>query len=307
MTVARARLEVVLGMTLILAGIVSAAMYRWVFVDPTSQSDWEDAAAWIAERADSNDAVRLEPHWHGPGLVALEPVGPLIDRTRAPLAEDLYDREEIFVAAQHDRVQNALDALPFAAEVVEQASFSTVTATRVAVPELGINWELYQNLEHARVSRVKGDSVTQCDKWDKRQRRWDCVPRNKWLYVGAVMREMGDEPRRCVWAHPLRPGGTLRIEFEPAPAQTVRIRAGFDLYASRHDANGEVLLQAFVANKLVQEKYFKHDDATYDAIDLNVADFGDGAPIRLEIDLVEGTIRDRFFCLNAWAIDPSTP
>ena len=292
--------ETIFAVLLVVAGALSLALQRWVFVDPTAQSDWADAASWVEARIDERDVFRIEPWWYERALTHFVAVGARADRIRTPLLEDLYRYEDVFVVAQADRLDRALAALPFAAEPVETHDFGTVRTARVPVPTDAFRWELLEHLGDATVTRVRGAHVERCDRWNPRERRWDCGPQARWLYVGEELREVGDDPRRCVWAHPLDHGRTLRIASTVPPADTIRVRGSFDLRAARLPRDGAVLMQVFVNDTLAHERHVEHDDHSWTPFDIDVSEIEGPVELRVEIDL-KGSIKDRYFCVNAWA------
>lgn len=295
-------LEVALALLLVAAGATSLALYQWVFVDPTDAADWESAAGWVQQRIGPDDVFRIHPHWYEAGYTHFTDVGDQTQRIRRPVLEDLYDHETVFVVSQADRADEALALLPFEAKQdVERERFGTVEAIAVPVPRDTFHWELLDELDEAKVSRVRGAKTLQvCDRWNASKRRWDCSPPNRWLYVGRALREVGDDPRECVWAHPLDRGRTLRIETTVPPSDTIRVRDSFDLRAARYPRTGSVLLQVFVDDELAVEDHVGPKDYDWEPHDIDVSDHEGPVDLRIEIDL-KGSVKERFFCLNAWA------
>ncbi len=294
-------LEVILAIVLVAAGLTSLGLYRWVFVDPTDEADWAAAADWVKTRIEPDDVFRVHPHWYDAAYTHLTEVGDQTQRIRRPILEDLYDHRAVFIISQADRTDEALALMPFDAEPSDRASFGTVEAIRVPIPRETFHWELLKKLDEAKVSRIRGGKTLQvCDDWDAREWRWDCKPRNRWLYVGRALREVGDDPRECVWAHPLDKGRTLRIETTVPPAETIRVRDSFDLRGARYPRTASVLLQVYLNNELVVEDHVGPKDYDWEAHDIDVSDHDGPVDLRLEIDL-KGSIKERFFCVNAWA------
>lgn len=294
------RLEVGLAAVMIAAGATSIALNQWVFVDPTQPSDWANAAAWVIANAHDDDVVRIEPFWYETGLTYLQPVGDRVQRIRNPLMEDLYTANGVVIVSQADRLDAAIESLPFQPTELDVQRFGTVSAVRVPVPPAPFSWELYDHLDEAAVSRVQGDQSEACTRWDPKRHRWDCAKVNRWTYVGQEEREVGDDPRRCVWAHPLDRGRTLRIEIDVPPASTIRVRDSFDLRAARLGGDA-VLVQVFVNDRLELEDRVAGNDHDWQAHDIDVRGIDGPLRLRIEVDLL-GSIKNRFLCLNAWAI-----
>lgn len=292
------RLEVALAVVLITAGAASLLLYRFVFVDPADSNDWEQASAWVVANAGPDDVVRIEPHWFDAGLIPLGEVGDRVQRIRAPIVEDMHGHKTVWVVSDSTRVDRAREALPWV-NAFEEKAFGTATVLRADLPPDGIVWELRNALGSAKVYRVRGDDVESCDRFDATKKRWDCRKRDRWKYVGEAHREVGDEPRACVWAHPLDKGRTLRIEATVPPADRIRIRDSFDLRAARLQG-APVLMQVWVDDRLELEDRVAGDDDDWQAHDIDVSDRAGPVELRIEIDLL-GSIKNRFFCINAWA------
>ena len=289
------------AVVLLLSGIASVALQKWAFRDPTIAADWARAAEWVVAEMGEDDVFRIEPWWYERALTHFVGVGNQADRIREPLLEDLYRYDEVFVVSQADRLDKALRTLPFDARPTATRDFGTVLVARVSVPRDAFGWELLRELQTASVSRVKGAQIEPCTKWNSHLRRWDCGKQARWLYVGRALREVGDDPRECVWAHPLDKGRTLRIEAVTPKSRAIRVRGSFDLRAARLPRTGEVLMQVFVDDELKYERHVTHDDHAYAAHDIDVSQLPGPAKLRIEVDL-KGSIKDRFFCLNAWSI-----
>lgn len=293
------KLELLLASALILSSAASLALQRFAFVDPTDSSDWEDASAYVLANLGEGDVVRVEPWWYERALTHLTDVGDQVDRTRDPWIEDLYAVDRVFIMAQADRLHRALDSLPFAHEPPTSQIFGTTSVAIVDVPDDLVSWELLRELDEVDVTRVGPDGAEQCDRWNERLRRWDCGRQARWLYVGEALREVGDDPRKTIWAHPLDGGRTLRLEATVPPAMTLRVRGSFDLRAARLPRTGEVTMQVFVNDRLVHHRLVTHDDHSYAPVDVDLSGHETPVRLRIEIDL-RGSIKDRYFFVNAW-------
>lgn len=295
------RLEIALAAVLVAAGVASLAAQRWLFVDPTTPTDWADAAAWTMERLGEGDRVLVAPSWRDDALLPLKPVGAQVLRMHAPHAEDLYQFDNLLLIAERDRFEEVVARLPIIANVAERLELATVTAARLELEDDVFTWELYDELADLSVTRVRGDEVEVCERWDARRQRWDCGRVDRWIYVGQAYRELDDEPRRCVWAHPLDGGRTLRLQTRVPAARTLRIRDSFDLRGSRLATGADVRLRAYVDEQLVVDHHVPGNDQRWTAHDIDISGATDGVDLQIDIDLF-GAVRDRFFCINAWTM-----
>ncbi len=296
------RIEVGLAVLLVGAGLLSLALQRWVFVDPTNERDWAAAAEYVLPELGDDDVFRIEPWWQEAALTHFTSAGSQAERTRTPLVEDLYPYDTIWIVAENSRLDEGIAAIPkeLRGSVGDTKRFGSVSVAPVEVVENVVEWEMLENLDEVEVSRIKGDAVEKCGNWSVSSPRWDCGSRQRWLYVGEALHEVGDEPRRTIWAHPLDGGRTLRLETEVPGGDLLRVRASFDLRAARLPRTGEVMLRVWVGDELVEQRLIEHDDHSYAPVDVDISDHQPPVPLRIEIEL-RGSIKDRFFFVNAWS------
>jgi hypothetical protein len=290
---------------LVCAGLVSLALQVFVFRSKVAEEDWRRAAAYVVEALEATDVVRVHPWWNEDPLPHLTAVGNQLHRHRLPLVEDLQNIERIFIIAEAARLSQAFEHLPFDVEPSQIAAFGTVSVALVDVPAWAqFELRLSDVLDTARVSRRRGDESEPCKTWDGRARQWHCGRRDQTFYVGEALLELDDDPRRCIWAHPVE-GRVLRIEFDDVELEEVlRIRAGLDLRATRFEQTAPVDYRVFLDDELVVSRTVSpHDDSWY-AHDLDVssrASRPDG-PARVALEVETSNVRHRRFCFNGWTM-----
>ena len=109
--------------------------------------------------------------------------------------------------------------------------FGRVTLTTFDLHEpTATRFDLWRDLHRVEVlARYADGGEHACGRWDRD--RWVCPRDGQWSYVGRQVLDIGDDPRACVWLHPLAKGGRLRVVLPPAlpgiePAELV---GGFGL------------------------------------------------------------------------------
>jgi len=288
------------ALLLVLAGIASISAYLFVFRDPTDDADWKRAADWIEHDFGENDAFRVHPYWNDGPLVHFRNIGDRRLPQRTPLYEDLYTYDRVWIATPRGRRDEALKMLGLGDRPSRERDFDTVTAMAVDVHGPPIVWEAYDHVKEAKVWHVRKGKAENCSRWNSRKHRLDCTPADRWFWVGQTMQEVGDEPRRCVWAQPIEKGGFVRVEFPRVPAgKTLRIRAGFSLRAARSGRGKDIALRIFVNGRERTDRRIAHDDQRYPAYDVDVSDHDGPNDLELEVESL-ASARDRYFCVNAW-------
>jgi hypothetical protein len=129
---------------------------------------------------------------------------------------------EVLTTGVDHRVRRSLSELGTMTELPGSAS---VRASRVALahPRAAV-LDLWRDLARVRVlARFAGSTeAVACGPWNGQS--WPCPRHPEWSYVGREVHALGNVPRPCVWAHPLPPGGVLRLELPalPAPSEGAR-------------------------------------------------------------------------------------
>lgn len=288
---------------LVLGGLLSIILQLFVFPGNTRQADWERAAEHVVEALEERDVVRVHPTWNEDGLPYLTRVGNQLHRHHWPLVEDIQHIERIWIISETGRVKEALERLPFTPEAVETLTFETITLLRVDVPAWArLPASLHDQLATARVTRRAGNAVEDCRIWEAGQRRWYCARRDQTFYVGSVLAELDDDPRRCIWAHPVK-DQVLRVEFNDVPlGDVLRIRAGLDLRGTRFERTGPVDYRVFIDEELVTERRISPHDASWHPQEFDTT-LHNRASAQIALEVEAEDIRQRRFCFNGWVLD----
>ncbi|MFU8806186.1 MAG: hypothetical protein ACNA8W_20410, partial [Bradymonadaceae bacterium] len=138
--------------------------------------------------------------------------------------------------------------------------------------------------------------------WDGRREQWHCGRRDNTLYVGSALLEIDDDPRRCIWAHPVS-GQVLRVEFPDVPLDhTLRLRGAIDLRGTRYHSTDPVDYRIFIDDELIVERTIDAHDSTWYPHDLDTSSrIGELASVAVEVEAKN--VRRRHFCFNGWVLD----
>lgn len=296
---------------LLLAGGLSVATQVIVPANAPSDDAWERAANVVVESARPEDAIRIEPTWSESVMVHLGPVGNLLHRHHDPQIEDFQRIERVWVIAEADRAEDGAARLPPGSERVSTERLGEVRVDLYALAsETQLGPSLLTRLPEAQVEHVSadGERATRCRRWDARRQRWNCPGGH---YVGSELLEVGDDPRRCAWAHALKDGEVLRVSFpadvlrrdDDAGARWLRLRAGVDLRGARHERAQALTYRVLIGEEEVLSQTLEKFDASWMAHTLDLQRLSGEKELRLEIRADDPEAHGRRFCFNGWVVD----
>ena len=167
----------------------------------------------------------------------LRPVNP-----RFPLHEDLDIRARVWVFAlfgAEREVGASLEAAGFIEAFAHNADGIAIRRYE-RTPRARVAYDFVAALPRAKVAHDQGGGrEAPCDRWERLNHqggpggRWVCRRDGEWFYVGEEWHRMGDQRRRCLWAHPPNQG-RLVVRFADVPLRGVlTVRGGHTLNASR--------------------------------------------------------------------------
>lgn len=277
---------------LITCAVASFAGHAHFFRDPTTPQDWKAAAQFVSDKLPDQTTIRVEPHWSDAPLVHLTKHRNRIDRRSRLIPEDRFGEKGAWVIAETDRVDDAAKNAGPDVTVANVTAFGSVSVVELNYPS-HYTWNARQNLDKAVVRRVQGNKVETCSTWDENDRRWDCGRRDKWTYVRDMVKEVGDEPRSCIFMHPI-PGKTVQAVFDVPSGKNLRVRAGIDLRAAR-SARGTDVTFRVVADDKTHTQIIPHDSQEWFALDVPL-----NGPQKVAFEVETPKVHDRFFCFDAW-------
>jgi hypothetical protein len=222
------------------------------------EQELELAATAVRESFRAGDLIVVEPH------TLVRPRQRLGD---LPLVEPVKLAPDDLLGVQrvHLLETGAIGSDRSSRRVLESIGKMTAEelygGVRVSTFELAgrpLIFDLRAEVERARVTaRYPDGQELPCDRYS--DGRWACPRDSAWSWVGRAGRAIDDQPRECVWMHPLHAGGVLRIELPRLPldedAELVA-HFGFTLDASnRAAAPVRVALRAGDDTSLAEETF----------------------------------------------------
>lgn len=290
---------------LLLVGLASIATQYFHHRLTPKIADWQRAAQAAVELAMPEDAIRVHPSWTEEPLPHLLPVGNLLHRQHHPILEDFTGLDRVLILAEARRTQEALDRLPFRADMVETQDFGTVSLLVVPVPkEFQIPSDLAGALSQAKVFIESGEGIriTRCTQRGG-SASFRCPSQTKSGTVQATFLEIEHDGRRCIQAFPPAAQGTLIIELPlEHPLDILRVRAGLDQRAARLEKGDDVIYRIIFDDELIAELQVPGTQSTWQAHDIPTSEQNGPSTLRLEVQSVDPEPYHRRFCFNAWAL-----
>lgn len=195
--------------------VASLLLSVWRLAHTVDDADLDAAAAAVRRNFRVGDLIIVEPR----ALVGpRQRLGDLpLWEPRSLNAEDVrqYRRVHLMRVDAIGLDDGAASVLATVGSEIDAQSFGGVELrTYVLAGGDRVLFDLRSEIDRVRVVARYADGVeSTCERWDGN--RWVC-PRNPgWNYVGRKTLDIDDQPRDCVWMHPLPKGGTLRIELPP--------------------------------------------------------------------------------------------
>ncbi len=279
---------------LIFCACFSFLGHAFLFRDPTTPQDWKAAAEFAKTEISVGETIRVEPVWSDAPLVYLGEVGTRIDRRSTLLDEDRYGESGTLILAENSRIEDAVRNLGGNLKAERVTPFGSVSVIHVAYPEDIYSWNARTALPQASLQRITGDAVEDCKTWDPIDRRWDCTRRDKWVYVRDMVKEVGNEPRSCVFMHPLA-GKTVRLTYDVPKGKNLIVRAGLDLRASRSVRGTDVKFAVKKDGVVVATKVVPATSNEWYRLDVPM-----GGPSKVSFEVESQKVFDRYFCFDAW-------
>ena len=226
-----------------------------------------EAAERLRERYRPGDAVFILPAYATQIREELGDLGPLA--VREPLLEDLESQDRAWVVSSFGVEERARARFEAAGHThLERIAFPGVIVDLFSLggPKAEIEWRAAGAVRELEVAHVYPDGRrVVCGRWIEGAKaggpggRWVCPHDGDWLYVGLEWHRMGEQARRCLWAHPPREGH-LELRFPGVPPGAVLAgTGGHTLNASRR-AHAPVFLDARIGDGPMQRFVFELAD-----------------------------------------------
>jgi hypothetical protein len=292
---------------LVVAGAAILWAQLWGQTAPADPGDWEPAARHVGQKIDEDDGILVHPDWNLDGLPYLSDLGDQVVRQRRPVAGDLQGIETLWILSETPRLSGLGDRLPFPVDNPDVTRFGPISVARIPVPQrLQADWEALHALPDAEVRKETASGFVPCTMWNSAERRWDCQSRDRWIYVGEVLKPLGDDIHRAIWMHPPGDNNAMQITFPDVDlTDWMTVRAGLTFMGSRFDGGTDVTLEIAIDGEAVDSATFAGETTTWRPIEVATDDYTSPADVTFTVR--SANVRDRFFCLNAWVWPPGSP
>jgi hypothetical protein len=253
-----------------LAILLSVSLYStgfWI-VDPLLQPSGEDylaAESIVRQNWQQGDAVIVLPWWAArirEYICDLEFI-----QLRNPQAEDWSSFSRLWVVSlpghRHDLFTGPFGHWTHPRLKEIQAGKLTVDLYDLP-PPARVLYNFRDRLSDARVSMHEPQGPRLCSRWV--ENRWVCSRRD-WNYVGRMIVELGDDPRKIIWAHPA--DYPLEIAYPSVPGgKLLRVHTGFTPPAARAPDGAPVTLRVLMdgreLGRVVQQNLTGYFPAEWD-------------------------------------------
>ena len=213
------RREQINSINLLLAALVTAAaIYSigWYVYSPLSRpspGDYEALSAHLHREWAGGDVLAVTPFWaerireYAGDLAVINPPR-LVD-------EDLSRSSRLWLLSVfgYAKDRDLLGTLSRKYRLASEKRFGKLDLYLFELPPPAkVAFDFLARIDAARVTVQKTGEPKECQ-W--RDNKWSCNS-SSWEYVGPAILDVDDNPRQCIWAHPVT-AGTVTVEFKDVP------------------------------------------------------------------------------------------
>ena len=154
-------------------------------------------------------------------------------------------------------------------------------------------WDGWTALESANVTRGERN----CSTWMEDGHH--CGTYNEFLFVGRAIREMDEQPRRCISANAPDQGDAWTITWSEVPrGASLRVRAGNTFDAVRALRGSEVSFVVSVDGEVVIDERFDPNAIGYPLFEAALVPGAPGDLVDVSVSIRAADHFDRFFCFR---------
>ena len=292
-----------------LACLVAAAAYgAWIVrVDSQRMPTSEVVAAAnsaIATEMTDGDAIRPIPEWFADARLGFDDWPILMGNELDDWQLHRFERVTVVYPTTHETAARAEVEQMGLTDLVAAYDADGYRAVRGTLPPVSqVVWDAADTVADSVVTQtIDGAEQTRCERW--LHDSWHCERFNAFLFVGARLREMGNqEPRRCVVMNATEPPASwnLRWDAVPAASRELRVRAGNTYEAVRSERGAPLRFRVRVDGEVLLDRTFSIDDQSFEELRVPLPATRVAA---VEFELGTTDHFDRFFCVQAQVVDP---
>jgi len=232
------------------AALYSIGWYIWSPLTRPSIEDYERFSSYVHDRWQPRDVIAVAPFW---AERLREYVGDLEVINPPRLAdEDLSGNSRLWLLSVfgYANNDNLLDKLKNKYRFVDEMKFGKLALYQFNIgASSGIAYDFRKNIDKAHVYIQRSDGIRECSSWQGD--RWQC-PEVSWQNVGGTILDIDDNPRKCIWAHPIT-NAALTVEFKDVPiSKKLVVHSGLAYTAVRMMKDGApVYVEVLVGGRSV--------------------------------------------------------
>ncbi len=276
-----------------LVGLIDAGLEIHRVMRVPSLNEWKAAADTVRQGYKKGDIVHFRPYWADEGERYF--TGMDIDVLQELDWNELSTYHRVWIVA-------TMSGLPFHVP----PGFKPLMVKkqrRIEVyllqPERAghVVFDLIKGLHSARVTRIYPHRTQQCTLF--KDHHWYCGSVHPWQFVGELVRDVVDGPRRVIWAHPLNHGNKIEVLYPNVPAgRQLEVDYGWSQRAVESDHGQAVHFQVYTDRKLAISTVLRKKNHKWNRllIKLNTK----VKQHRLRFVIWTRNYQDRQFCFKGW-------
>jgi hypothetical protein len=289
-------------------GILELVAHAWLSVRAPEPDEWSALPELVARLRHPGDLVVVAPEWAEPlARHALgDPVLPISALARADVSGYAFALEVSVLGARAAELARfspiaSLESPPFRLRRLRNDAYSPVlfAFTDHVAPE------------HLSVTEPDGDGERECSYTERAgtssgglgghptypASRFRCTGGESFFVGVTLLDDQNYRPRRCIFAHPPRHGGPLRLRFPNVPKGTVLTgSAGFPYLLFRDGLGQPVTLAAFSGDRKLGESTHRDEDG-FKPFRFELGEVAARSEIRFEVTSTDSRLRH--FCFTA--------
>ncbi len=293
----RTRSWLLVGGPVVVALVSFLVLLHHATIAPREQ-DWLRASRIVRDGWEPGDVVRVEPSWATQAHTFLRELP--IDRVSKPEMRRLRSYRRLWVLATmgHDCAEGTLPDTP----LLQKSSIDRIDVCLYSLPYRGEPlYDFRERLHDAKVQRRYRARTETCTIWAKGQ--WHCGKVHPWQFVGPAVKDVDDEPREGIWAHPLDEGARLIITYPAVPmGKELDLSAGLTLKSILSGEGADVHFQVDIRGQEVLHRVIHPTQKGWFHWPIDTSRWaGSVVPVRFTIWTKDYQVRQFMFDGRVWA------
>jgi hypothetical protein len=238
------RLNLAVACVVAVAAVYSIGWYIYSPLTRPSLRDYEGFSSFVHSRWSQGDVIAVAPFWaerlreYAGDLNVINPPD-LVD-------EDLSLNSRLWLLSVfgYAKDRDLLGTLSKKYRLSEEKRFGKLTLYLFELPPAArVVYDFRMNVNKSKVYQTRGQDRRECASW--RDDHWDCGT-NSWETVGRTILDVDDNPRRCIWAHPVT-AATVNVDYTDVPlGRKLLLHTGLTAAATRMAGGAPVTVEVLI-------------------------------------------------------------